>query len=98
LGAENQEVYLTFSPLFERIWLETKKRLPDYVAINRQMSDSEVSINRKTDTSIEFESLERSKYRLVKNVGGFCDQDSSVTGRVNLFFQSSGVMDELMRS
>jgi hypothetical protein len=30
--AEKQEVYLTFSPRFERIWLESKKRLPDYVA------------------------------------------------------------------
>src|ERR1700728_1487035 len=29
-GAENQKVYLTFSPQFERIWLETKKRLLDY--------------------------------------------------------------------
>jgi plasmid replication initiation protein len=33
-GAENQEVYLTFSPRFERIWLETKKRLPEYLAQN----------------------------------------------------------------
>jgi plasmid replication initiation protein len=31
-GAENQEVYVTFSPRFERIWLESKKRLPGYVA------------------------------------------------------------------
>jgi hypothetical protein len=31
-GTENQEVYLTFSPQFERIWLESKKRLPEYVA------------------------------------------------------------------
>jgi plasmid replication initiation protein len=31
-GAENQEVYVTFSPLLERIWLESKKRLPEYVA------------------------------------------------------------------
>jgi plasmid replication initiation protein len=31
-GGENQEVYLTFSPRFERIWLESKKRLLDYVA------------------------------------------------------------------
>jgi Initiator Replication protein len=31
-GAENQEVYLTFSPRFERIWLESKKRLMEYVA------------------------------------------------------------------
>ena len=30
-GAENQEVYLTFSPRFERIWLESKRRLPDYM-------------------------------------------------------------------
>jgi hypothetical protein len=30
-GAENQKVYLTFSPQFERIWLETKKRLLDYM-------------------------------------------------------------------
>jgi hypothetical protein len=29
-GGENQEVYLTFSPRFERIWLESKKRLPEY--------------------------------------------------------------------
>jgi hypothetical protein len=31
-GAENQEVYVTFSPLFERVWIETKKRLIEYVA------------------------------------------------------------------
>jgi hypothetical protein len=31
-GTENQEVYVTFSPLFEHIWLESKKRLPQYVA------------------------------------------------------------------
>jgi len=31
-GAENQKVYLTFSPRFERIWLESKKRLMEYVA------------------------------------------------------------------
>jgi plasmid replication initiation protein len=31
-GAENQEVYVTFSPRFERIWLESKKRLPEHVA------------------------------------------------------------------
>jgi hypothetical protein len=29
--AENQEVYLTFSESLERIWLESKKRLLDYV-------------------------------------------------------------------
>ncbi len=29
---ENQEVYVTFSPLFEHIWLESKKRLPERVA------------------------------------------------------------------
>jgi hypothetical protein len=28
---ENQEVYVTFSPRFEPIWLESKKRLPDYM-------------------------------------------------------------------
>jgi plasmid replication initiation protein len=28
---ENQEVYVTFSPRFERIWLESRKRLPDYM-------------------------------------------------------------------
>ena len=28
---ENQEVYVTFSPRFERIWIESKKRLPDYM-------------------------------------------------------------------
>jgi plasmid replication initiation protein len=33
-GVENQEVYLTFSPRFERIWLESKKRLMEYVAQN----------------------------------------------------------------
>ena len=31
-GAENQEVYVTFSPRFERIWMESKKRLPEHVA------------------------------------------------------------------
>jgi hypothetical protein len=31
-GADNQDVYLTFNPRFERIWLESKKRLPEYVA------------------------------------------------------------------
>jgi plasmid replication initiation protein len=31
-GAENQEVYLTFSPHFERIWLECKKSLLDSLA------------------------------------------------------------------
>jgi plasmid replication initiation protein len=31
-GAENQQVYLTFSSRFERIWLDSKKRLLDYVA------------------------------------------------------------------
>jgi hypothetical protein len=30
--AETQEVYLTFSPHFERIWLESKKRLQNYVS------------------------------------------------------------------
>jgi plasmid replication initiation protein len=31
-GAQNQEVYLTFSPRFEHIWLESKRRLLEYVA------------------------------------------------------------------
>jgi plasmid replication initiation protein len=31
-GTENQEVFVTFSPRFERIWLESKKRLPEHVA------------------------------------------------------------------
>ena len=31
-GAENQEVYLAFSPRFERIWLQSKRRLLEYVA------------------------------------------------------------------
>jgi len=31
-GSENQEVYVAFSPSFERIWLESKKRLPEYVS------------------------------------------------------------------
>jgi plasmid replication initiation protein len=29
---ENQEVYVAFNPRFERIWLEAKKRLPEYMA------------------------------------------------------------------
>jgi Pentapeptide repeats (8 copies) len=28
---ENQEVYIAFSPRFERIWLESRKRLPEYI-------------------------------------------------------------------
>ena len=31
-GSENQEVYLTFSPRFEHIWLESKKLLLDSLA------------------------------------------------------------------
>ena len=31
-GAEDQEVFLTFSPRFEHIWLESKKRLMGYVS------------------------------------------------------------------
>lgn len=31
-GTDNQEVYVTFSPQFEHIWLEVKKRLPEHVA------------------------------------------------------------------
>jgi plasmid replication initiation protein len=31
-GTENKEVYLTFSPRFEHIWLQSKKRLLEYVA------------------------------------------------------------------
>jgi plasmid replication initiation protein len=31
-GAENSAIYLTFSPQFEHIWLESKKRLPEYVS------------------------------------------------------------------
>jgi plasmid replication initiation protein len=27
---ENQEIYVAFSPRFERIWLESRKRLPEY--------------------------------------------------------------------
>jgi plasmid replication initiation protein len=30
-GTENQQVYVTFSPQFEHIWVESKKRLPEYV-------------------------------------------------------------------
>jgi hypothetical protein len=32
MGGETQEVYLTFSPRFEHIWLECKKRLLDYLS------------------------------------------------------------------
>jgi hypothetical protein len=31
-GTDNQEVYVAFSPQFEHIWLESKKRLPQFVA------------------------------------------------------------------
>jgi hypothetical protein len=31
-GAEKQEVYLTFSPRFDGLWLECNKRLLDYLA------------------------------------------------------------------
>ena len=31
-GAEEQEVYVSFSPRFEHIWLESKRRLLEYVA------------------------------------------------------------------
>ena len=29
---KSQEVYVEFNPRFERIWLEAKKRLPEYMA------------------------------------------------------------------
>ena len=35
-GTENPEVYLIFSPRFERIWLKSKKRLLDHVAREAQ--------------------------------------------------------------
>jgi hypothetical protein len=31
-GADEKEVYVTFSPRFERIWLESKKRLLEFAA------------------------------------------------------------------
>jgi plasmid replication initiation protein len=31
---ENQEVYITFSPRFKRFWVQTKKRMLDYLAKN----------------------------------------------------------------
>jgi plasmid replication initiation protein len=31
-GTEDQEVYVTSSPFFDHIWLESKKRLPEHVA------------------------------------------------------------------
>jgi plasmid replication initiation protein len=31
-GGENEEVYVTFNPRFDHIWLQSKKRLPEYVA------------------------------------------------------------------
>jgi hypothetical protein len=31
-GAQEQEIYLSFSPRFEHIWLESKRRLLEYVA------------------------------------------------------------------
>jgi len=31
-GAEDQEIYLTFSPRFEHVWLELKKHLPKYLS------------------------------------------------------------------
>jgi hypothetical protein len=38
IGSENQEVFVTFGPQFERIWLESKKRLPEYFPRNRLIS------------------------------------------------------------
>jgi hypothetical protein len=43
-GTENQEVCVTFSPQFERIWLESKRRLPEYVSENRPVSYSGANI------------------------------------------------------
>jgi plasmid replication initiation protein len=31
-GTVNQEIYVSFCPQFDRIWLESKKHLPEYVA------------------------------------------------------------------
>jgi hypothetical protein len=51
-GVENQDVYLTFSPNFERIWLEAKKRLPEYVSqklanLGLRSQDSAVRLGEK---------------------------------------------------
>jgi hypothetical protein len=43
-GAENQEVCLTFRPRFKRILLDSTRRLPEYVAQNRPISDREANI------------------------------------------------------
>jgi hypothetical protein len=43
-GAENPEIYSSFSPSFERDWLEAKKRLPEYVSGIRPISDCEANI------------------------------------------------------
>ena len=70
-GTENQEVYVTFSPLFERIWLESKKRLPEYVSESRPISDSGANIRfafttgRKSTSRPESVAIERSKHRRV---------------------------------
>ena len=32
IGTENPEVHVTFSPQFERIWVESKKNFPAFVA------------------------------------------------------------------
>ena len=43
-GAQDQEVYVTFSPLFERIWLESKNRLREDVAQNQPTWDFEANM------------------------------------------------------
>jgi hypothetical protein len=62
--AENQEMYLTFSPRFERICLQSKKRLLDYMdqkpanigwanLRKRALGVAIAEINKKTDLKIE---------------------------------------------
>jgi hypothetical protein len=42
-GAQEQEVYLSFSPRFEHIWLKSKRRLLEYVAQKPANSDCAAS-------------------------------------------------------
>jgi hypothetical protein len=58
--AKRQDVFVTFSPRFKRIWMPAKKRMPDQRALDTAIPD----INKRTELHVEIESLEKEGTRV----------------------------------
>ncbi len=61
-GTENQEVFVTFSPQFGRIWLESKKRLSEYAA------EQPANIGIRSQYSIRLHSWAQKHVSVVRSV------------------------------